>query len=81
MPLCPVSLPLPFFGLLSTMFQLGRKHTMLTPLSHLSLAAYHLLLPNFLDCEMKLLLSSKNWGGGRRGRWEMTEIKLVKLKR
>lgn len=56
---------------------------MLTPLSHLSLAAYHLLLPNFLDCEMKLLLSSKNWGGvgGRRGRWEMTEIKLVKLKR
>lgn len=68
MPLCPVSLPLPFFGLLSTMFQLGRKHTMLTPLSHLSLAAYHLLLPNFLDCEMKLLLSSKNWGGGREKR-------------
>lgn len=68
MPLCPVSLPLPFFRLLSTMFQLRREHAVLTPLSHLSLAAYHLLLPNFLDCEMKLLLSSKNWegdGGGK----------------
>lgn len=63
MPRCPASPPLPFFGLLSTTFQLGGARAVLLHLPRLSLAACHLSLPNFLDCEMKLLLSSEKGGG------------------